>query len=278
MPTAEVNSVELYYVEAGAGVPCIALHGGLGYDHSYLRSTFGPLEDVCRFVYLDQRGNGRSGRPPLQTISISQLARDVDGLRGHLGLDRVALLGHSYGGFVALEYATRFPARVTHLVAVDTSPGAFEPTQEELAERAEPSWMTAAVRAAAERLSRGLPTTDEEFEQMLPVIAPVYLKDLPAEPLVRLLADTVLDARTATHSMAALQGWSVADELGRITAPTLVLCGRYDLMTTPECSRRLATAIPGAELVFFENSGHFPWLEEPDAFFGVVRSFFARRS
>ncbi len=281
MATATVNGTELFYLDEGSGPPVVVLHGGLGFDHTYMRSSLRALEDDLRMIYVDQRGNGRSGRPPLETVTIPQLAADVEALREHLGLERIGVLGHSYGGFVALEYATTYPNRVSHLVLEDTSPGAFEPTSGELAERADPSWVTPEIQAAfavfGSMMASGQNPTNEEFLERFPAIAPVYLYKTESEHLAAVMAGTVANADVAMHSMTvALPGWSVADKLDRITAPTLVLCGRYDLMTTPECSKRLSTAIPGAELVWFESSGHFPSVEEPDAFIAAISDFFGR--
>jgi proline iminopeptidase len=276
MTTAHINGVELYYESVGIGTPFLMLHGGLGFDHAYLQSTLGPLEDVMRMIYVDQRNNGRSEHGPLEDVTIPQLADDVDGLRAHLGLERMGVLGHSYGGFVALEYAARYPDRVSHLIALDTSPGTFEPTAEELAERPDPSWITPEVEKAMALFAGGLPATREEFEPFFEDFVHIYLRKLPAIRLAGLLAEATLDPAMAAHSMQVLQGWTVAADLAAIAAPTLVLCGRYDLLTTPECAKRMSTAIPHAELVFFEESGHFPWLEEPDAFFAAVKEWLAR--
>lgn len=280
MATAALNGAELYYdEEAGTGRPWIAVHGGLGYDHTYMKSTLGPLHDVMRMVYFDQRGNGRSERVPLETITIPQLAADVDALRDHLGLERVGLMGHSYGGFVALEYAVTYPGRLSHLILLDTSPGVFEPTADELGERADPSWITEEVTAAfaamAERPPAGTPTTEQVAEHLAKV-APVYVKEMPPGDLAVLLSGCIIDVQAVARGFEVLAGWSVAERLDAITCPTLAVCGRYDLLTTPECSRRLADAIPGAELLWLEESGHFPWLEEPDAFFVAVRDWLAR--
>jgi proline iminopeptidase len=279
--TATINGTELFHIDTGSGRPVVVLHGGLGFDHTYMRSSLRPVEDELRMIYLDQRCNGRSERAPLETVTIPQLAADVEGLREHLGLDRIGLIGHSYGGFVALEYATTYPDRVSHLVLEDTSPGTFEPTEDELAERADPSWVTPEIQAGFElfgsMMASGETPSDEMFIELLPAIAPVYLYKSDPKVLAEILAGTIVNGEVALHSMTvALPGWSVADKLDRVTAPTLVLCGRYDLMTTPECSKRLSTAIPGAELVWFENSGHFPSVEEPDAFIAAVRDFFSR--
>jgi len=269
----KVNGTELYVEERGDGIPLIAIHGGLGFDHGYLKQMLGPLEGTFRVIYFDQRGNGRSQRVPLETITIRQLADDVDALREALGLERVAVLGHSYGGFVALQYATKHPERISHLICVDTSPGAFEPTPDEFAERPDPSWITPEVEAAMAVYSAGPPTTDEDFVAILPKVVAVYLYKTPAAELAGVLGKAVVSADAMIRGFEALEGWSVASELGRIACPTLVLCGRYDLQCTPECAKRLSTAIPDADLVWFEESGHFPWIEEPGAFEAAIRGW-----
>jgi proline iminopeptidase len=91
------------------------------FDHTYLRGL-DIVSDVLRLVYYDHRHNGRSGRPPVETLSHAQLAADAEGLRKLLGLGKVVVLGHSYGGFIALEYALRHPDSVSHLIPQDTAP------------------------------------------------------------------------------------------------------------------------------------------------------------
>ncbi|MCK6623511.1 MAG: alpha/beta hydrolase, partial [Calditrichia bacterium] len=89
MPTAELNGTGIYYREVGAGLPCLAMHGGLGIDHSCL-AGLDTLGDALRLVFYDHRGNGRSGRPPVETLTFAQLADDADALRAHLGHARIA--------------------------------------------------------------------------------------------------------------------------------------------------------------------------------------------
>jgi pimeloyl-ACP methyl ester carboxylesterase len=122
MPVAHLNDTELFYVEVGEGLPCLVMHGGLGEDHSALHPWLDPLGDVMRLVYYDHRGNGRSGRPPTETITFEQLCSDADALREHLGFEEVAVLGYSFGGFVALEFALRYPEHLGHLILLDTAP------------------------------------------------------------------------------------------------------------------------------------------------------------
>jgi proline iminopeptidase len=276
MAEAAVNDTRLYYIEDGSGVPCLVMHGGLGLDHTLYKRSLGSLAEDCRLLFYDQRGNGRSERPPLETITIPQLAEDAEALRQHLNLESMTVMGHSYGGFVALEYATRYPERLSHLILLDTSPGVFEPTADELAERGDDSWITPQVRHALEVFGGPPPVDDEDFASKLAEMAPAYMRTISPEVLLSFMEGAVLDAKAMIRGFEVLEGWSVVDKLERITCPTLVVCGRYDLFTPPECSKRLATAIPGAELVWFEQSGHMPWLEEPDAFFDSVKDFLRR--
>src|SRR2546426_3253877 len=108
MPSAHVNGTEISHLEVGKGLPCLVMHGGLGVDHTQFREWLDPLGDVLRLVYYDHRGNGRSGRPPIETLSHDQLVADADGLRTHLGFERIAVMGHSYGGCLALLYALQY--------------------------------------------------------------------------------------------------------------------------------------------------------------------------
>src|ERR671927_1770888 len=123
MAVAHLNGTKLFYAEVGQGrVPCLVMHGGLGFDHTCLHPWLDPLGDVMHLVYYDHRANGRSGRPPLETITFEQLCSDADALREHLGFEEVAVLGYSFGGCIALEYALRYPERISHLILLDTAP------------------------------------------------------------------------------------------------------------------------------------------------------------
>lgn len=122
MPPASINRNNLFYVTAGEGLPCLVMHGGLGFDHTYLHPSLEPLGDTLHLIFYDHRGNGRSGRPDKETMTHVQFAADTDALANHLGFDKMAVIGHSYGGFIALEFALRYPQRLSHLILLDTAP------------------------------------------------------------------------------------------------------------------------------------------------------------
>lgn len=271
MPEATINGTTIYYEESGSGTPCLVMHGGLGMDHGYLRRSFGPIEAWLRLVYYDHRWNGRSGRPPIETLTIEQLADDAAGLLDHLGLEHSIVLGHSYGGFVAQELALRHPTRVRAVILVDTTPGQLGQREDPADEQGEPPSpeMQAAMSA--------LPVDDEEYAAMMQRILPFYLHRLKPEDIAPYMDGTILTAPAMMRSMEVLQWWSSVDRLASIAAPSLILAGEHDLVTSPPQSRRIAKRIPDSEVHVFSESGHFPWFEEPDAFFATVRDWLVRK-
>jgi len=118
-----VDGAEVYVRQIGAGHPIVVLHGGPDFDHSYLVPELDELAESSRLVYYDQRGRGRSAagvRP--EDVTIDTEIDDLDQLRRQLQLGRIAVLGHSWGGVLAVEYATRHPEHVSHLILMNTAP------------------------------------------------------------------------------------------------------------------------------------------------------------
>jgi len=189
MSVAHVNDTDLFYLEVGEGLPCLVMHGGLGFDHTFLHPWLDLLGDTMRLVYYDHRGNGRSSRPPMDTLTFEQFCADADALRDYLGFDQVAVMGHSYGGFIALEYALRYPERLSHLMLVNTAP-AFDYGEEII--------VNAKRKGASEEMMAVLNApsfaNDEEMQQAWRVIAPLYFYAFDVDLADRLFGQTVLSA------------------------------------------------------------------------------------
>jgi proline iminopeptidase len=270
MSIATINGTTLYVKEVGSGPVCLVLHGGLGLDHSLYRS-FDRLADRLRVVYYDHRGNGRSGRPPLETLTMPQLADDAAALADHLGADRVHVIGHSYGGFIGQELAIRHPDRVRSLVLISTAPGGPGAGEgpDDLGPPV-PADLAAALGSA--------PATAADMADTMRPVLHHYLHRYPVAELDRQLRQVVTDAAAMTRSMALLGTWSAADRLAGISAPTLVLAGRYDVLTPPAQARRITRRIPDAHLVELADSAHFPWLDQPHEFFTVLDAWFAEHA
>lgn len=270
MARVAINGTEIYHTELGDGPPVLVLHGGPGFDHTYFRPDFDRLADRHRVIYCDHRHQGRSGRPPIETLTIEQSADDAAALLDHLGVTRAVIAGHSYGGFIAQELALRHPDRVAALLLLSTTPGQLGETDDPEADRGPPP-----PDGFVETITT-VPTTDDEYAALAPKVLAFYFHRLSWDEAAPTFADVRYDAAAFVRSMEVLRSWSSVDRLERINAPTLVLVGRHDVPTAWPQSVRIARRIPGSELVVLDDSGHFPWMEEPDAFWAATDTWLAR--
>lgn len=271
MPLASLSEATLFYREVGRGDPLIVVHGGLGSDHTYLRA-FDRLSDSARLVYFDQRGNGRSPDVLDERITFEALCRDIEELADHLGIGRFAVVGQSFGGYVALELALRCPERLTGLVLVDTAP------RQRNAREAEVQVATIVERWPNLRATMDAPwpRDDTEFAQQVDELTPVFFHRYDPERVAPHYRDVAWRVAAMRAGDRMLQRWDVTARLHEIGVPTLVLAGRHDIVIPCQHAETLAQRIPNATVRIFEDSGHNAFIEEPDAFFGTLRRWLAR--
>jgi proline iminopeptidase len=267
---ARVDGADLFYTEVGAGVPCLVMHGGPGVDHTCFRPWLDRLGDVLRLVYYDHRGNGRSSRPPAESITLPRLADDAEGLRAHIGAERVVVLGHSFGGMVALQYALRYPERLRGLVLVGTA-AAFDYRDEVAANTRRMNPEPAALAAWGIA-----PTDDAAMAENARATAPLYFAVWDPALGEQLFADTIFSAAASRRGNELLQGYDVTARLREVAAPTLVLAGSDDFITPPSQAERIQRGILNADLAIFEHCGHHPYAEQPEAFAAAVRDWLAK--
>ena len=257
--------------EVGAGFPLIMLHGGPGMDHSMFRPWLDPLGAELRLLYVDERGQGRSDRVDPATLSVEAFARDVDLLAEALGLERFALLGHSFGAIVTTWHAIELGTAASYVI----SGGADETNA-----------MLADVEASLEALGeRGRPIadsweaekeveTEEELAELMRVQMPFHFE---GEVPPGYGEDTVYSPEVLRHF--ARNGYGDFDyrpDLGRVTRPTLVVVGERDRTTTPRAARALHEGIDGSELVVVPRAGHMSFVEDQAAYLDAVRTFLHR--
>ena len=256
------------------GPVLIAHHGGGGIGSlAEPKATFGPLADRFRVVVFDARGCGLSeGVPP---YSHEQWAADVDGLRQWIGAEKIVVAGGSYGGFIALEYAVRYPEHVSAVILRDTSADgsnlelAFENARNQ--DRVEIDW---------ERFNRywhGEVHDDADLKQLWSELIPLY--DYEYDPVKSAAAVEAGIYRHEAHNWCFQHNWGAYDlkaQLPSVTVPTLVTVGRKDWVTPVSSSETIAALMPNAELVVFERSGHSPQVEERELFQRTIRDFVDR--
>jgi proline iminopeptidase len=274
--TVPIRDTSLFVEVVGRGHPLVLMHGGPSADHWTL-APFRRCADQFTLVFYDHRANGRSVGSPVSSMTWENLTADADALREKLGFDRWAVLGHSFGGHVAIEYALRYPDRVSHLVLLDTggeSRWARENAPRLLADRGHGPDEVELVR----RWFHG-EFTPKEYVSIFLRIGGLY-NHRPVLGAVRLLSQGGWRSKARPEALIfagrhLLDGWTAMDRLGQITAPTLVIAGRDDFVFPPECQRDLAAGIPRSRLRIIEHAGHNPHVERRAEVMRAVKDFIA---
>jgi proline iminopeptidase len=270
MPPAPSPAPGLFHVTHGEGRPLLAIHGGPGLDHAHLRPWLDALGVDATVVYADLRGCGQSRQPdPTDGLDHAGWVADLDALREQLGFERWAVLGTSHGAALALEYAHLHPERVEALVLVGAFPSLShaEAALPGVREHATPEQWEALV----DTLSR--PRVDDaELEASFRTLAPLYFHRPTPERLAALLDAGTFSAQAYNSgALTCLREFDARPWLHEITLPVLLVHGRHDRMHPPELTAApLAEGLRQAELVVFEESGHYPFIEEPERFARVV--------
>lgn len=278
-----VNDTELYVdvdgsqlrLEQGRLVErptVVVLHGGPGFDQGYLRPSVGMLREDAQLVFVDLRGQGRSGRPPVETCTLEQMADDVAVLCNRLGILHPLVLGHSAGGYVALHLAVRHPGLVGGLILCNTGPTLL-PLPDDAPPRSLAERTTPEVVATAARLFAG-DFSDESVEAFRRLVLPHYAGSRHTDVPGKIMALSSIAPDVAAFFFGVLaKEYDLRDRLAEIAAPTLVIAGSEDWVSPPVASRTLATTIPAARLVELPGAGHFTFAEAPEAFRDAVRQF-----
>lgn len=287
MPRATIEGADLYYETLGpTDAPAIVLlHGGPGIgDGRKPKRAFEWLAEDYRLVVPDHRGCGRSAVAP--PFTNEQFARDVEGLRRHLDLGTVVLVGGSYGGFVSLEYATRWSEHLAGIVLRDTAAsGEYDRAARETARERLPVLHDRDVDvppitdAELDRVMDGRVRSDAEFERLFHGMLPLYAPDLDVFD-ADAAAERIQELRFhhETHNQvfsAVFPEMDYTDALPDVDVPTLVTVGRHDWITPVAASEELARLLPDARLRVFEDSGHNPHIDQPDDYEAAVREFLA---
>lgn len=248
------------------------VHGGPGGDHSVFKKNCSKLQNDVQLILFDHRGCGRSMRSNPETYTLENNVDDMNALRQHLGLDKIIVYGHSYGGLVATAYALKYPEHVVKLIlgvtAIDYT--FLDAAQKKLQARGTPEQI-----AWGEKLFVSGFNNDQEFKDFFKAMATLYSNKAKQEGVnVAAFDNMILSYECINHGFTGfLKDIDLMPELHKIHCPTLVFGGRDDWVCPPEYSEKIAAGIAGAKLVMFEKSGHSVPMDEPQKYIEMMREF-----
>ena len=279
--TVPVDDIEIACTIVGDGDPVIVIHGAIGLGSAYMR-TLDAWADELRLVHYDQRGSGGTPLGDAQKVSFAGGVEDLDGLRRALGLDRVQLLGHSAGAYLAALYAATYPEAVSGLVLLNAGPPLVPDLMQRfgmaMAARRTPT--DDATRLAIEE-SDGFrnhePATLERHQ--LNTFIPFFRDRATVEEVG--LGFTEITAANIQHTpqrmMGSLRGVDPVRRFSDITAPTLVVHSELDPIP-PEWTRFVAASIPQADFALIEGGSHFPMVEDAEQLHATVLPWLRKHS
>jgi proline iminopeptidase len=278
-----VAQARLYVREIGHGPPILILHGGPDFDHRYLLPDLDRLAAAFHLIYHDQRGRGRSAagvRP--EDVTLASDVADIDAVRQHCGLRSVALLGHSWGGLLALEYALRHPERVSHLILMNTAPVSqtdFQLFRQERRARAPTAVAQLEALAATAAYQAGDPDTVAAYYRLhfqATLRPPMLLDRVIASLRASFTREGILLARAIEDRLLQdtwlAPGYDLLPSLAGLRVPALVLHGDYDFVPVV-CAAHIARALAGSRFIVVPDCGHFAYVECPDAVRQAITAF-----
>jgi proline iminopeptidase len=276
------SGARIYYKTLGSGVPLLLLHGGPGADHSDFLPALQPLARRCQLVLIDERGSGRSERlKDPKGYTLNHMVKDIERVRKHLHVRKFVVLGHSFGGILAQAYATRHPNRILGLVLAGTGSSArcIDRDFRSLRKR-----LPARLRARLARLEKaGIFQDDGAYKKeyaaaSAQALAPyMYAKAPP--PRYKQPLDLGMEVlremwvrRSDFHIDGNLKGFDFSHSLARVKAPSLVVIGDRDLVSTATADVSRAS-LPRATLVVMAECAHMMYIDQTARFNRLLEDF-----
>jgi len=280
----------IYYKSIGQGAPLVIVHGGPGATHDYLLPHLLPLMRTSRLVFIDERGSGHSSKleDPKQ-YTIGNMVEDIESVRKALGLRKISLLGHSYGGALAQAYALKYQQNLSHLILGSTFASTKELNQAlaKIKSEMDPKDLERVnALEAAGLFGKGEPWEHGRYPEEYAKLAwgkgyRPYIYQAHPDPN----DDPVASNNTAwdvyremwgSHGEFVVDGnlteVEYVDKLSQIKVPTLIIVGDHD-ESDPKMSREMHEKIAGSQLVILPNSGHMTFVDQPEQFLKAVRDF-----
>lgn len=280
---AKIRGTEIYFDIAGMQVQPVGqefierpvlfmLHGGPGGDHTRFKQHSLELQQVAQLVFIDHRGCGRSKKTRRKDYTLENNIEDIEALRKHLGLEKICILGTSYGGMVAQGYAIRYPQNVEKLILVVTAPSYrfLDDAKKILHDRGTPKQI-----AMCEHLWNGTFKSHHHVMKFFKMTDELYSLKAKKNRKKSFRATQVKWSHDALNEgfTGALRTFDFIPQLKKITCPTLVLAGQQDWICNPAQSKIIAKHIKHSTLKIFKNSGHALAVDAHEQYIKTVIKF-----
>jgi proline iminopeptidase len=286
----EVNNIMIYYKAIGNGDPLLIVHGGPGASHDYFLPYLLSLIKNNRLIFIDERGSGRSQKlDDPAGYTVENMVEDVEGVRKALGLGKVSLLGHSYGGVLALAYALKYQENLSNLILCSTFHSTSKMNQvfQQIKEKMNPE-----LRAKIDKMEQeGLYGHGKDYEKnryttdyMVAAWGDGYFPylygnhpDANYDPIANgNMSWDLYREMWGSHGEFVIDGnlssVEYTDKLSTIKVPTLITVGDHD-ECAPSLSQEMQSKISGSKLVIFPKSGHMTFVDQPDLFISTINDF-----
>lgn len=277
----QVTGGKLYYEQYGSknSNPVIVLHGGPGVlDSSYLLPQMAELAKENEVVFYDQRGSGKSLEFTLdnESINIESFINDLDAVRAKFGYNKFTLVGHSWGGLLAMAYAIKYPQYLNALVLTSSAPSdtaGFQVFAGEYVKRAQSIQPELAVIESSTKFVQGDPATVRQYFKDVFAIY-FYKKEQVQDLTLVFTKEGVLSGRKVADLLMHnyLSNYDLTTQLKTLQLPVLLIHGENDIVPLSTAQATQA-AIPESQLVVLKDCDHFPYIEQPGAFFNDMQAF-----
>jgi len=262
----------------GTGSPLLILHGGPGFSHDYLLPEFKRLAKDHLVIFYDQRGCGKSMKAWSSKENLLDLyLTDIEAIQDHFGFKKVSILGHSWGGFLAMHYALCHPERIDRLILSNSMPACHEEfliTFKERKAKLKPYEEELQHILTSKALEEGDPKMGEALYRLY---ARVYCYDSEKVNLInfKMTPEAFVNGRKINQLFFhtdTLKDYNLYPRLKQIHIKTLVVHGDTDIVP-PWMAKKLHDHLPNSEYILLEKCGHFPFVEDPENYFRHLKNF-----
>lgn len=272
----EVNGISIYYKIIGEGKPIIFIHGGPGLDHSYFLPQMENLSSDFKLIFYDQRASGRS-QIDVDTASLTpeNFVEDLEGLRKALGLEKINLFAHSWGGLIAIRYAAKYPQNLESFILSNSVPASKE--FDSVVWLRQKQFVTSEDRMEKKQIvesSEFKSKNVEAYEKFFRISfrSCFYNRSYADSLTLKFNPNYAQCIGMLKYYSLNFLSYNLNSELNKITVPALIIRGEYD--ATPfESDKEIKDSIKGSQLVEIKQCGHFPFIEKKEEFFKTITDF-----